>query len=218
VQRTRTEERLRGRVKEVEEQCAVLQTALERKDVEQAELRAKLTEKESALSAALSQIQRLGVQLKVLESEKEVIAQLNKGLSVRLSRAEGAAREKPGEWRVRRSEESSSGEMSDTRKLIERSDPSSPDLCRNLPLQLPTRRTSSSFSPAPLPEEHKGRSKTPSQCNTSRGSPNPPSPLLLGSGRKEDAFCQEFELNPATSAGKLRLSRRTTSERQQWKC
>ena len=218
MQRTRTEERLRGRVKEVEEQCAILQTALERKDVEQAELRTKLTEKESALATALSQMQRLGVQLKVLESEKEVIAQLNKDLSVQLSRTEEGAREKLGEWRARRNEESSSGEMSDTRKLIERSDPSSPDLCRNLPLQLPTRRTSSSFSPAPLPEEHKGRSKTPSQCNTSRGSPNPPSPLLLGGSKKEDTFYQEFELNAATSAGKLRLSRRTTSERQQWKC
>lgn len=213
MQRTRTEERLKGRVKEVEELCARLETTIKCQDIEQAESRTKLADKEFALSTALSQIQRLAVQLKVLESEKEVVVQLNKDLSVRLSRAEEKEKR---EWRVLRKEEDSSGEMSDTRKLQEGSDPSSPDLYRNLPLQLHPPRSSSSFSPAPLPEEHKGRSKTPSQCNTSRGSPNPPS---LGSGQKakNDAYYPELELSAVASAGKLRLSRRTTSERQQWK-
>jgi len=211
VQRTKTEERLKGRIKEVEEICARLETTLNSQEVES---RTKLADKEFALTTALSQIQRLTVQLKVLESEKEVVAQLNKDLSVRLSRAE---EKEAREWRIRRREEDSSGEMSDTRRLQEGSDPSSPDLHRNLPLQMHPPRSSSSFSPAPLPEEHKNRSKTPSQCNTSRGSPNPPS--LLGSGKKakDAAYYPEFELSAVASTGKLRLSRRTASERQQWK-
>ena len=130
---------------------------------------------------------------------------MNKDLSIRLSRVE--------------EREGSLGEMNDTRKMCDSSRYSSPEVEQSGPRHLLKQRSSSSFSPAPLPEEHKAfnvRTKTPSQGNSSRGSTNPPSPLL-SSGKKRIDDLQDFQLGAVASTGRLRISRRTASDREQWK-
>ena len=83
-------------------------------------------------------------------------------------------------------------------------------------------RSSTSLSPVPGGGDP-GRSKTPtpSQAETSRAASNPHSPLLAHSVRQSKESLkpgvQEVVLTSNPSNGRLRLSRRTSSDRKEWK-